>query len=270
MIMSSDQEIFDLTSFTRSCHDTTSGMESIVFPARPVVTSFFTSHLLKPDQLNPVYFIKFQPDWILALFLISFGLIAWIQVTYSKRLRQILLAPYSRRFLNQLIRDGNIINERISIALVIVYFTGISLFLYQINILIVHHPIYNLTGFPLYLTMALSLLIYWLVKILVIRVLGIIFKTSQATYEYILNIFILIMVSGILFLPLMVLTVYLKSIFLIYTCLIIFILLFIFRFIRGFIIGISVSRFSYLLLFVYLCSLEILPVIILAKLILSY
>jgi hypothetical protein len=268
--MFSDQEIFVLSYSARSSHDTTSGMESIAFPVQPVKTSFFTSHLLKPTQVNPVSFIKLQPDWILVLFLFSFGLLAWIQVSYSRRLRQILLAPYSKRFLNQLIRDGNIIKERISVALLIVYFIGISLLLYQTNILLIHHTIYNMSGFRLYLLIVASLLIYWVSKILLVGFLGKIFKTYQATYEYILNIFILIIVSGVVLLPLLVLTIYLKSLFLLYICLIIFILLFLFRFIRGFIIGFSVSRFSYMLLFVYLCSLEILPVIILAKLILSY
>ncbi len=268
--MPSSQEIFGLSSFPGYSRDTTSDMQSIVFPVNTVKTSFFTSHQMKPGQINPVYFIKFQPDWILVLFLLSFVLLAWIQVSYSKRLKQILLAPYSKRFLNQMIRDGNVIKERISVALVIVYAIGISLFLYQINILLYHHTIYNVTGFQLYLLIMVSLLIYWLVKILLIRFLGKIFKTYQATHEYILNILILIFVSGILLLPLLVLTVYLKSVFLLHICMIFFILLFLFRFIRGFIIGISLSKFSYVLLFVYLCSLEILPVIILAKLILSY
>ena len=268
--MPSAPKIFSFSSFPGYSPDTTSDMQSIVFPVNPVKTSFFTSHLLKSGQINPVSFIKFQPDWILVLFLLSFGLLAWIQISFSKRLKQILLAPYSKRFLNRLVRDGNVIKERISVALVILYFIGIPLFLYQMNILLLHHKIYNLTGFRMYLWIVVSLLIYWLVKILLIRFLGKIFKTYQATYEYILNIFILIFISGIFLLPLLVLTVYLKSVFLLYICLIFFILLFLFRFIRGFIIGISVSKFSYMLLIVYLCSLEILPVIILAKLILSY
>jgi len=268
--MTSDQGIFVPHSSAIACHDTTAGMESIVFPARPAVTSFFTSRQEKNIDIRPVSFTKFQPDWIFFLFLLSFGLLAWIQVTYSKRLRQILLAPYSKRFLNQMARDGNIIKERISLALVLVYFIGTSVFIYQVNLLLVHKTIFHISGFLLYLVILASVFTFWTVKIAFIRFLGKIFKTAQATHEYIINILILIFVSGIILLPLLVLTVYLKSIFLLYIYLIFFILLFIFRFIRGFIIGISVSRFSYMLLFVYLCSLEILPVIILAKLILSY
>jgi len=98
--MPSSQEIFGLSSFPGYSRDTTSDMQSIVFPVNTVKTSFFTSHQMKPGQINPVYFIKFQPDWILVLFLLSFVLLAWIQVSYSKRLKQILLAPYSKRFLN--------------------------------------------------------------------------------------------------------------------------------------------------------------------------
>ena len=268
--LNNDQEIFFASPYSGGCNDTTAGMESIVFPAKPVKTSFFTSHLLRTDGVSPVTIAQFQPDWIFFLFLLSFGLLAWIQVSYSKRLRQILLAPYSKRFLNQLIRDGNIIKERISIALAIVYFTGTSLLLYQVNILLIHHPFFHVSGFLMYLWITAGLLVYWLVKIVMVRFIGKIFKTYQATYEYILNIVILIFVTGILLLPILVITVYLKSVLLLYICLVFFVLSFIFRFVKGFLIGISVSKFSYLLLFVYLCSLEILPVIILAKLILSY
>jgi hypothetical protein len=268
--MFTGQDTVFLLSAKGSCHDTTAGMESIVFPVQPVRTSFFTTHLLKAGEMDPSSYKKFQPDWIFLLFLIAFGLLAWIQASYSKRLRQILLAPYSKRFLNQLVRDGNIIKERISVALLIVYIIGISMLLYEMSILLIHHKIVMISGLPLFLWIAVGLLAYWFVKLLMVFSLGIIFRTYQATREYILNIFILIFISGVILLPLLVLTVYLQSIFLLYICLILFVLLFIFRFIRGFFIGISVSRFSYILLFVYLCSLEILPVIILAKLILSY
>jgi hypothetical protein len=268
--MFSGQDTVFFSSVTSSSHDTAAEMESIVFPVPPVRTSFFTTHLLKAGEIDPSSFKKFQPDWIFLLFLIAFGLLAWIQASYSKRLRQILLAPYSKRFLNQLVRDGNIIKERISVALLIVYVIGISLLLYEMNILLLHHTGVPVSGLPLFLWIVVGLLAYWFVKLLMVFSLGIIFRTYQATREYILNIFILIFVSGIILLPLLVLTVYLESTFLLYICLFFFVLLFIFRFIRGFFIGISVSRFSYMLLFVYLCSLEILPVILVAKLILSY
>jgi hypothetical protein len=71
-------------------------------------------------------------------------------------------------------------------------------------------------------------------------------------------------------LPFFIFTVYHKYIIFICDCMIIFALCFIFRLVRGFLIGISMTKFSWLFLFVYLCSLEILPLVILMKVVLTY
>jgi hypothetical protein len=39
---------------------------------------------------------------------------------------------------------------------------------------------------------------------------------------------------------------------------------------RGFLIGISITKFSWLFLFVYLCTLEILPLVVFLKVVLKY
>ena len=71
---------------------------------------------------------------------------------------------------------------------------------------------------------------------------------------------------GMVLLPLLVLVVYLKSVVLLKISLVITVLLILLALIRGALIGFSLSKFSYLFLFVYLCSLEILPLIVLMKL----
>ncbi len=250
--------------------DTSAGRESIVLPAKPVMKPFFTLQSGKPAAINPSPVSKFQPDWVLMLFMTCAILLAWVQVFYFKRFRQILVAPYSKRFLNQLTRDGNLFTERISLVLAIVYIIIISLFLYQLNATFVHDNFYDLGGIRLYLVIVSGLVIYWIMKIGLIKLLGNIFRTSQRTDEYVLNTLIMIILTGLSALPFLILAIYLKSDFFLYVCLIIFLLLLILRVGRGFLIGISISKFSYLLLFVYLCSLEILPLIIVAKIILLY
>jgi hypothetical protein len=253
-----------------SCHDTTFLMESVVFPQKPPASSFFTSHSLKPGSIAPASMNKFQPDWLLGLFLACFVSLAWVQVFSFKRFRQVLLAPYSKRFLNQLARDGNLFNERISLALVLVYVIGMSVFLYQSSFMIFSEGLFDLSGFRFYLVCASGLVAYWLVKIGAVRILGSIFKTFQQTNEYLLNILILNSVSGVFTLPFLILAVYLKSQAFLYICLIIFSLFLLLRIYKGFLLGISISKFSYLLLFVYLCALEFLPLVIVTKIILTY
>src|ERR1035437_6288598 len=85
--------------------DSTADFQSLLSPGIPPAQSFFTSHQLKTQGIRPVLFKQYQPDWVLGLLLLCFVLLAWVQVFYRRRLRQILMAPYSKRFLSQLVRD---------------------------------------------------------------------------------------------------------------------------------------------------------------------
>jgi len=169
-----------------------------------------------------------------------------------------------------MIRDGNLFKERISIALGFIYIIATSLMIYEANILLSGHLPEKIAGIYLYLLIIVCLCLFWLLKISIIRILESIFKTYHASGDYLLNLLLINAFAGLLLLPLLIFVVYMKSIYSLYICLILFSILFIFRFVRGFVIGLSYSKFSYLLLFVYLCTLEILPLIILAKLVLTY
>jgi hypothetical protein len=251
--------------------DSTTDFQSLLSAGTSPVSSFFTSHDLKVREIRPVMFVKYQPDWILGILLFAFILLAWIQVFYRKRLHQILMAPFSRRFLSQLVRDGDLFSERITLAAAFIYLITSALLIYQLYKLVpVSGGIKMPGGFLLFVLICFSLLAFWTLKFSLIRFLSIIFRTRQTTREYILNILIFNIITGILVLPMLVLGIYLKSVIFLWICIIIFLLFFTFRFARGFLIGISITKFSYLFLFVYLCSLEILPLIVLVRLVLRY
>jgi hypothetical protein len=251
--------------------DSTANFQSLLSPAIPHAQSFFISHQLKTQGIRPVPFKKYQPDWILGLLMLCFVLLGWVQVFYRRRLRQILMAPYSKRFLNQLVRDGDLFSERISLATGLIYFVTTSLFLYQFNELVLIKDTGRLIhGFPLFTLISIFVLGFWILKIGMIRFLSFIFRTRQTSREYMLNILIFNILTGICLLPLLVFAVYLKCVIFLWICMIIFGLFFMFRLFRGFLIGISITKFSYVFLFVYLCSLEILPLIVFVKVVLKY
>ncbi|MFA5727673.1 MAG: DUF4271 domain-containing protein, partial [Saccharofermentanaceae bacterium] len=87
---------------------------------------------------------------------------------------------------------------------------------------------------------------------------------------YMLNLLVFCLITGPVILIFLVFIVYMKSDFLLYCALVIFSIFFIFRVLRGFYIGMGLRKFSFLFLFVYLCSLEILPLLVLVKLLLGY
>ncbi|MGA3012642.1 MAG: DUF4271 domain-containing protein [Bacteroidales bacterium] len=255
----------------RISSDSTADFKSLLSPPQPPSHSFFMSHQLTTKEIRPVQFVKYQPDWIFILLLFCFILLAWVQVFYPRRLRQIFAAPFSKRFLSQLVRDGDLFSERAALAMGIIYFMTTSLFIYQLNELIFRHeqPKYY-QGLLFFVLICILLLGFWILKVALMRLLAFIFKTGQTTREYLLNILIFNIITGIFLLPFMVISIYLKSDVFLWICTIIFSLFFFFRLARGFFIGMTLTKFSWLFLFVYLCSLEILPLIVLLKTFLKY
>jgi hypothetical protein len=184
-----------------------------------------------------------------AILLMCFIILAWVQVFYHKRFGQLLRAPFSKRFINQLIRDGNLFRERIAIALGVVYFLAFSLFIYHCIETVLPVSFGRFSGIRLFL--------------------GMIFKTRETTGNYLLNLLIFLLLSGPVLLAGLVWITYLGSGILLFILIAIFVMLMLFRLIRGFFIGMELRKFSYLFLFVYLCSLEILPLLVLIKILLN-
>lgn len=254
----------------RSSPDTTATLQSAGFTLPSHVPSMFTGHQLQPDDFGTARPHRTQPDWIFAVLLICFVLIAWARVFYHKRLHQVFLAPFSRRFINQLMRDGNLFRERVAIALGIVYVMTFALLLYQWNEMRLGFIFNGIPGPYLYLLIIMTIIGGLTAKVTLVNVLGIIFRTKETTYNYLLNLMIFALVTGPVLLAALVFIVYLQSVLLLYICLGIYLLLFSIQFIKGFFIGLTLTKFSYLFLFVYLCSLEILPFLVLVKILFNF
>jgi len=96
------------------------------------------------------------------------------------------------------------------------------------------------------------------------------FKNTETAKEYIQNILIYNLVLGILLLPLLLLIVYTyHELFLYIAGGLVLIMIFL-RFMRGVAIGLSDPKFSLFHLFLYLCTLEILPLVVAAKFLSKY
>ncbi|NQV02176.1 MAG: DUF4271 domain-containing protein [Bacteroidia bacterium] len=220
--------------------------------------------------IQPAPLVPFQPDWVFWVFLGIFLILAWIQIFYAQRFRMILRAAFTTRRLYQLEREGNLFNERISIALSIIYILSFAMVIYQSLQLIFHQTTTSIPQFQLFILLALSVTGFWAFKIFIMNLLSLVFKTDHTNNEYKLNILVTIALLGILLIPVLVFAVYLKSVWLIYIALGLIVSFSLFRLGKSFLIGISLTRFSYFFLFVYLCTLEILPLLVVAKLILDY
>ena len=252
-----------------SSNDTTPALESTVFPSPLYRESIFTGHELTPSGFPSARPREAVAVWIPAVLIACFILLAWVRVFDYQRFRQVLLAPFSKRFMHQLTREGNLFRERISIALGIVYLLTYALFLFEFNEQILGFSFPEAAGGWLFIVIILVFTVFTAVKVAVVRLLGIIFRTRETTDDYLLNTLILALVSGPFLLASLVLIVYIKSAIPVMICAAVFSLLILFRFIRGFFIGLELRKFSYLFLFVYLCTLEFLPLLALVKILID-
>jgi len=234
-------------------------------PSQPYETSIFREHKLQVATSRDSYRLHYPSDWIVLSFLACLIIVAWLNVFYFNRLRQICSAPRSKRFLNILTKDGNLFRERISVALTIIYIFTFSFLLSLIMKEFLPKSVSQFRDYQLFAICAAGTVLFWSVKISAVRFLGIVFQTMPSTREYLQNILSFLFITGLILIPLLILSLFLTSKLLLYTTLIITALLYFFRVLRGFFIGISLKKFSYLFLFVYLCTLEILPMLVILK-----
>jgi len=251
-------------------HDTTWYWPASASLNRQEIPSPFAGHSLKPVHELPAPRHAPMPVWIPAILLLSVILMVWAKASYPKRIMQIFQATLSRRNLKILMKEGEIMNEQVAYILGFLYVLMFSLLVFSgFRIWFPDH-----TGFyvslQLYLLTGVVLVLFWMVKVMLIRILENVFSTGQTTREYLINLLVFTIVTGIFILPVLILSFYIPSRFMLLAGGGVAALLFAWRFVRGFMIGLSLRRFSYLFLFVYLCTLEILPLILLVKLVLMF
>jgi len=233
------------------------------------VPTIFSKHLLvakdKPTEMQN----NNMSDWLLLINLLGFILFIWVIVSFRKRMKQIFNSLFTNRALNQLIRDGDLSKEFIILPLLSIYFLTLSLF-----ILFLFKYYYNiqqsfLFDFYFFLKLLTIIVLLYGVKIIFIRFISNIFRNYNVTSYYLLNSYISNIIIGFLFLPLLFLYTYSDKIIsdkILIICTIIIILFNLIRIGRNIISGINYSKFSSLYLFLYLCTIEFLPIIILIKL----
>ena len=226
------------------------------------VPSLFTGHQLKTRTIQPIDRAGSTTDWTVGAMLLCLLIYTWVQRFYAKRLRQVFKAAALPQYLNQLEREGNLFAERISLGLSVVFIVMLSIALAQILEQYAGMNFKGKEGLLLYLAILGGVSGIWLVKAMLIRMIGIIFKTTEYARAYLLNNLIFNIATGLLlFLP-VVMTAFVNPAVYTWVSMVIIIILMVYKALRGVIIGLTNSYFSILYLFIYLCTLEILPFVI--------
>ena len=208
-------------------------------------------------------------DWITIHILLILIVVAWVNTFYSKRIKQVFTSFFSVRNQTFMSRDGNLFKERISIALLIVFLFSYSLFFYLILTQLFHIQMLDLSGFKYFSFLFLIVLISWILKNLILTFIGVTFKNDIILDDFMLTNFIFNIVSSVFLLPLLIVAIYLPSDLMVEMALYFVLIVFIYRMFRQLLTGWGAINFSWFNRILYLCTFEIIPILIVIKLVMS-
>jgi hypothetical protein len=228
--------------------------------------SVFGQHQLVPSHFNPRTINRQSTDWITILLMICLFIFAWIQTFYSKRFSQIFRAAAQPHFVNQLEREGNLFKERITLGLGFIYYGVLSVFIYQLfnSVGLIPSGMNNI-GFTALIFG--SLFTFQMLKSLIVYSSGIVFETRESARSHQLNILIFNHITGVTLFPFTIMALYWESPVFLYIGGLSALIITLYGFFRSILTGLNNKNYNLFYLFLYLCTLEILPVLVLLKVI---
>lgn len=209
---------------------------------------------------------KAKPDWMILIMILSLVVLGWVYSFFRKYLSRIFQSVYDSNASYKLMNERSSITERISFALNMLFVLNTGFFVYEI-FYIFKLPYFGLSNFLLFSVFLMCLSIIYVFKFIFYAFLGYIFKAPKTIFEYVHNLFLFHKIYGILLIPITVCIPFCNDKFarlLIVLGIILFAISFLFRLFRGVQISIKIN-FSFFYLILYLCTVEILPILILGK-----
>lgn len=230
---------------------------------------YFSAHQLQAQSSYPQPYSPTVPDWFTVILVLIICGITAVKIFYTKIFRQLFEAFYSLAVTNQVVRDENILVQRASVLLNVIFYGIAALFLYFVSVKYNwSSPFFNQGIFRFFL-FAIIISCFYSVKMLMLKSLSYILEIDKPVAVYIFNIFLINNILGMALIPVVAALAYVTfeySSYVLYTGVAIVLLSFGYRMFRAYSITSALSRFSLYYLFIYFCALEIAPVLVLVKL----
>ncbi|MDB4922292.1 DUF4271 domain-containing protein [Mucilaginibacter sp.] len=228
------------------------------------INSFLNIPLKTNIQLRTGEVRIYRNPWLIAIIICLLIYTALLNVFLGKDLKLIIQSFYSKH--TQLDKEGGMINSWAFIGLFVLFSLTFGLVLYQLTIY------YKITlpfsGFRRFVFLSVSISLLFALKFFVLKFIGFVFDINRVVSEYIaiLNLTYFNVAFVLLFIAICFSLISSRFIpgLLIFTVVLIAII-FAWQYLRNSVNIISNIRFHKFYLFIYLCALEICPVLILIK-----
>ena len=229
----------------------------------------FKNHSLKSVNPNARPLNDTISDWLTISLVIMVVFFTWFRLLYYKIFRQLLTSYFNMTASNQIVRDESYLLQRASLVISIISYLLGGLFLYQISVLYDWQIYWLQKGLVRFVLFSLIIALSYSIKMILLRVLSVVFNQEKAAGAYIFNLFLMIMMVGLVLFPTNIFLAYsfgpVKHVVVFVSTLLIG-LMFLFRMTRAVRIWFSIPQFSFFYLFLYLCAFEVAPLLVVWKL----
>lgn len=205
-------------------------------------------------------------DWVLGIIVFSFILLVWVKLLYNKVLSASVNSIFNYQISHNLFRDKSNLTQKAFLIMDFVFYVNTGLFIYlsvkHFNLILIHPE-----GIKAFLLFTGFVFAVYLLRYITSKIVGYISTTQIIFAEYLHNIFIHTRVTGLVLFPFLIAipyTDYRITPVAIFAGTGIIALGYVFRIIRGIKIF-TLKKISLLYLFLYLCTLEFIPVLVFFK-----
>lgn len=248
--------------------DSAGSLPDSAVPLPDETLTFFAEKDTRVLHEHPSRIAEKNPDWVTGVFMICFIILVWVQVNYRKGLQKIFGAFLSARKFSQFVREGDIRREGIAVALFIGYLLIVPVMILEFISHYMHMPVAY--GFLSWLIIAGLVLVGWIVKTAAVWFSGFLFRAQDVARLYNTTGLISNYVLGIMVFPLVIIGVYTGWKPVIPVAMTLTAILLIYRLLRQGVMILESRKFSYFHIFLYLCTLEILPLLVIMKVVIMY
>lgn len=247
---------------------------AVVPTVSPTASFYGGPHHLVPGQdlvFEPVSQQDVSGDWVVLLFLLCLLLLAISRFFFPGRTRYILRSAVGLRFFYMVNKQGNLYSETPSFLLKINFLLVVSLLLYQSLAYAGMHKVFEpVPSFLVYCFILLGLTFFYVAKRVLMQLLGWVFAAKRQTELYFNNLFVFNQFAGVLLIPAVFFHAYHPSTTGLYAAWALLILVNLYKIVRGVIITHGVSGYSLFHLFLYLCAVELAPLLIMGTMVSVY
>jgi hypothetical protein len=207
-----------------------------------------------------------RDPWIIIVIICLLIYTAFLNLFLSNDIKNVIQSFYNKQSFSQLDKEGGLVNSWASIGLFLLFCLALGLVLYQLTVY--YQRVYPISGFQLFISLSLIISLLLAFKFIILKFVGLVFDASRLVSEYIaiLNLTYFNIAFVLLFVALCFSLLAAQFIggLLVFT-LIAIAVIFAWQYLRSSVNIISNFRFHKFYLFIYLCALEICPILILIK-----